>query len=53
MPVHLAMLALIDKTDLDSYHGAWLRKMLKQIGDNGRYTPSLYVLQVLHFFIVD
>ena len=53
MPVHLAMLALIKKTELDLYHGARLTKMLKQIGDDGRYTLSLYVSQVLHFFIVD
>jgi hypothetical protein len=50
MPVHLAMLALIEKTDLDPYYGVQLRKMLKQIGDDGRYTPSLYVSQVLQFF---
>jgi len=54
MPVHLAILALINKMNLDPYHGEWLRKMLKQIGDDGRYTPLLYVSQGASiFFIVD
>ena len=45
MPVHLAILALIDKMNLDPYHGEWVRKMLKQIGDDGGYASSLYVSQ--------
>lgn len=36
MPVHSAMIALINKTDMDPYHGVQLRKMLREIGEDGR-----------------
>jgi hypothetical protein len=52
MPVHLAILALIDKTDLDPYHGVQLRKILKQIGDDGRLRSFIVCFAGAQFFII-
>jgi hypothetical protein len=35
-PVHVAIMAMIKKVEADPYHGAQLKTMLKDIGDNGR-----------------
>ncbi|KAF8225675.1 hypothetical protein L208DRAFT_1380558 [Tricholoma matsutake] len=54
LPVHLAMMALINKMDADPYHGVQLRKMLRQIGDDGRlrYNQLCLLTTVASFDVV-
>ncbi|KAF8227375.1 hypothetical protein L208DRAFT_1379803 [Tricholoma matsutake] len=54
LPVHSAMMALINKMDAHPYHGVQLGKMLRQIGDDGRlrYNWSHLLTTVTSFDVV-